>query len=81
MIEYKGYVGFFKFDEKTNLFQGRVSNVQSLITFQGKSVETTKKDFQEAVNEYIDWCKKHGKEIENPPQEDNVSNISSLYDT
>ncbi len=80
MIDYKGYIGWFKFDEKTNLFQGRVSNVQSLITFQGKSVDATKKAFQDSINEHIDWCKKHGKEIEKPSQEDNISNISSLYD-
>ena len=80
MIDYKGYIGWFKFDEKTNFFQGRVSNVQSLITFQGKSVETTKQAFQDAINEYIDWCKKHGKEIEKPSQEENISNIPSLYD-
>jgi hypothetical protein len=40
---------------------GRVSNTHYLITFQGKSVESTKQDFKDAVNEYIGWCKKYGK--------------------
>ena len=55
MIEYKGYVGFFTFDEKENIFQGKVSNIQDFITFQGKSVETTKQAFKDAINDYIEW--------------------------
>lgn len=66
MMNYKGYVGCFEFDEKTTLFLGRISNIQDLITFQGKSIETTQQSFQDAVNEYIDWCKKHGKIPEKP---------------
>ena len=37
MIEYKRYVGWFEFDEKTNLFLGKVANIKTSITFQGKS--------------------------------------------
>lgn len=66
MMNYKGYVGSFEFDEKTTLFLGRISNIQDLITFQGKSIETTQQAFQDAVNEYIDWSKKHGKIPEKP---------------
>jgi predicted HicB family RNase H-like nuclease len=61
MIEYKGYVGVFEFDEKTNLFIGKVSNAHHLITFQGKSLESTKQAFKDAICEYIEWCKKHNK--------------------
>lgn len=66
MIKYKGFIGSFTFDEKTNLFHGKVSNTHYLITFQGKSVESTKHAFKDAVNEYIDWCKKNGKTPEKP---------------
>ena len=66
MIEYKGYIGHFSFDEKTNLFYGKVANTHDLITFQGKSVKETHFAFQDAINEYIDWCKKHRKNHEKP---------------
>jgi predicted HicB family RNase H-like nuclease len=62
MIEYKGYIGHFFFDEKTNIFQGHVANIHVVITFQGTSVASTRKAFQDAVNEYIEWHKKYGKE-------------------
>lgn len=66
-MEYKGYVASFTFDETLELFQGKVSNVNDLITFQGRSLEALRFSFQDAVNEYIAWCKKHGAKPENPP--------------
>ena len=58
MIEYKGFIGHFSFDEKTNLFSGRVANSHDLITFQGKSLNDLRFAFHDAVNEYISWRKK-----------------------
>ncbi len=59
MIEYRGYRGSFEFDEKNNIFYGKVSNIEDLVTFQGKSVKEVKEAFQDAVNEYLEWCKKY----------------------
>lgn len=66
MIKHKGYVGVFEFDEKTSLFLGKVSNAHHLVTFQGKSIESTKQAFKDAVNEYVIWCSKHGNAPEKP---------------
>jgi predicted HicB family RNase H-like nuclease len=66
MFSYKGYVGSFAFDEKSFLFLGRVSNVNYLITFQGESVESAKQDFKDAINDYLNCCKKYGKVPEKP---------------
>lgn len=65
-MEYKGYIGDFVFDEKLELFQGKVSNSRALITFQAKSIENLRHAFQDAVNEYLEWSKKYGKEPEKP---------------
>jgi predicted HicB family RNase H-like nuclease len=73
-MEYKGYIGLFTFDEKLGLFQGRVSNIKDLITFQGKSMETLEYAFKDAINEYLNWCKKNGKEPEK------TSSLSDLWD-
>ena len=66
MLLYKGYVGSFMFDDKIALFVGRISNVHYPVTFQGKSVESTRQNFKDAVNEYLEWCKKYGKSPEKP---------------
>lgn len=65
-VEYKGYAGSFSYDEDLDLFEGSVSNIKDLIIFQGKSVDAVIIDFKSAVNDYIDWCEKMGKEPEKP---------------
>lgn len=62
MINYKGYIGHFSFDEKTNRFQGHVANTQDVITFEGTSVTSTRQAFQDAVDEYIKWRQKYRQE-------------------
>lgn len=62
MINYKGYIGHFCFDEKTNLFLGHVANTQDVITFEGASVTATRQAFQDAVDDYIKWRQKYRKE-------------------
>ena len=59
-MEYKGYVGTFEFDERRELFVGRVTN-SAPITFHGKSVESLKYTFRDAVDEYLAWCGKLGR--------------------
>ena len=66
MIEYKGFIGHFKFDETKSVFYGRVANTHDLITFQGKSVKETELNFQDAIDEHLAWCKKYGKNPEKP---------------
>ncbi len=66
MIEYKGFVGHFKFDETKSMFYGCVANTNDVITFQGKSVQEIKQHFQDAVDEHIEWRKKYGKKPEKP---------------
>lgn len=70
MLSYKGYIGSFIFDDKAALFMGRVSNVHYPITFQGKSIESTKQDFKDAINEYLGWCQKYRKIPEKPLKTD-----------
>lgn len=63
-VEHRGYIGHFTFDEKNNIFYGRVANIHNVITFQGKSIKKAKQAFRDAINEHLEWCKKHGKTLE-----------------
>ncbi len=62
MIEYRGYIGHFSFDEEKMMFFGKVANSHDFITFQGKSVSELKLNFRNSVEEYIAWCKRYRKE-------------------
>lgn len=73
-MEYKGYIGEFSFDEKKHIFYGKVSNIKNGITFHGKSIETLRYHFQDAINEYLAWCLKYGKSPE-VPSNDNSDNL------
>jgi len=75
---YRGYVGKFTYDEKFELFQGRVSNIKDLIIFQGKSMESLNYAFKDSVNEYLAWCKKNEKDPESPSPRIKPSNTASL---
>ncbi|MCK4763650.1 MAG: type II toxin-antitoxin system HicB family antitoxin [Candidatus Aminicenantes bacterium] len=66
LLHYKGYVGSVKFIEEKDLFYGKIEFINDLITFQGISVEELKKDFHQAVDEYIEDCRGLGKEPEKP---------------
>ena len=59
MIEYKGYIGVYKFDEEKNLFHGKVAQIEDLVTFQGKSLRELQESFEKAVNDYMAWCDKY----------------------
>jgi len=74
-IEYKGYIGRFSFDEKKHIFYGKVSNVKHPITFQGKSIETLRYHFHDAVTEYLSWCHKHGKLPELPSSDNSDTSV------
>lgn len=60
-MEYKSYIGHFTFDEKQDLFQGKVLNIYGLVTFQGKSLETLQLSFQNSIDDYLAFCKRLGK--------------------
>ena len=71
MLEHKGYVGWFEFDGETERFQGRVSNIKTVISFEGKTVENTKLAFKDAVEDYLAWCKNLGQLPEKPSPDEN----------
>lgn len=65
MIEYKGYICHFAFNEIDKLFHGKVANSHYLIEFEGKSIREVQEAFHIAIDEHIEWCKKHNKTQDN----------------
>lgn len=62
ILEYKGYNGTVEYSADDNVLFGKVIGVKSLISYEGQSVEELKNDFEEAVDEYLDFCSE--KDIE-----------------
>ena len=59
---YQDFIGSVHFVAEDELFYGRVEGINDLVTFEGESVQTLKKSFQEAVDDYIQLCQEAGKD-------------------
>ena len=61
---YSGYYGSIEFSDEDSIFFGRIVGINDHITFDGYSADELRKNFQDAVNEYISICKQMEKEPE-----------------
>jgi hypothetical protein len=55
-MEYKGYLGSVEFSEEEAVFFGKIMNIRSLISYEGKNVMEVSEQFREAVDEYSSIC-------------------------
>ena len=66
-LRYKGYSGTVEYDESINCLVGKVSGLkQALILYEGDTVENLKKDFEKAVDDYLETCIVEGITPEKP---------------
>lgn len=59
ILEYKGYVCHSFFDEKNNLFRGKVINHHPFLLCEGNSIRELLEIFHQEINDHILWCKKY----------------------
>jgi predicted HicB family RNase H-like nuclease len=64
LLEYKGYYGTVEFSSTDKILFGKVIGINSLISFEGSSIDSLKNDFEEAIDDYIEICKEKGIERE-----------------
>lgn len=63
-MEYKGYFGTVEYSEADNILFGSVIGIDSLISYEGRSVDELKSDFEGAVDDYLELCAERGIEPE-----------------
>lgn len=66
MLTYKGYVGSVHYSDEDLTFFGKVEFIRSLISYEGTDVESLRRAFKEAVDDYLDGCAEEGTEPEQP---------------
>lgn len=59
-MNYKGYTARIEFDERDDIFVGRLLGVRDIISFQGDSVAELRSQFQVAVDDYLEDCAERG---------------------
>ena len=65
-MEYKGYTGSIEYSEQDGLYFGQVQGIRSLISYEGVDVSELKKDFCDAIEDYLDLCDEYEMEVEHP---------------
>jgi predicted HicB family RNase H-like nuclease len=66
ILTYKGYIGSVEYSSEDEVFCGKIEFITDTVLYEGSSVEELKKNFQEAVDDYIEACIEIGKEPQKP---------------
>jgi predicted HicB family RNase H-like nuclease len=65
-MKYKDYTARIEYDERDDIFVGRVLGVRVILSFHGKNVADLRKHFRTAVDEFLRDCKEQGVRPEKP---------------
>ena len=65
-MTYKGYTARIEFDERDDIFVGRILSVRDIISFHADSVTELRAAFASAVEDYLADCAEQGVSPEKP---------------
>jgi len=65
-MTHKGYTARVEYDERDNLFVGRILGIRNIISFHGETVGELRAEFELAVRDYLADCSEQGIQPEKP---------------
>jgi predicted HicB family RNase H-like nuclease len=65
-MHYKGYSARVEYDDDDEIFIGHLVGINDIIGFHADTVAELKKAFTETVDDYIETCRRIGKQPEKP---------------
>ena len=60
LLEYKDYLGTVEYSSADKILYGQILGINGLVSYEGRSIESLQKDFEEAVDDYLDMCREQG---------------------
>ena len=66
VLEYNGYSARVELDPDDECFVGRLAGINDVVGFHGTTIAELKSAFHEAVDDYVETCRKSGKQPERP---------------
>lgn len=66
MMSYKSYFGSVHYSDDDQVFHGKLEFLRALITYEGTNVQSLRKSFREAVDDYLELCKQENIKPEKP---------------
>jgi predicted HicB family RNase H-like nuclease len=65
-MSHKNYSARIDYDERDNIFVGRVLGLRAIISFHGQTVKELRKNFELAIDDYVAECGEQGVSPERP---------------
>lgn len=65
-LSYRGYTATIEYDDDDKLWHGKLDKIHDMINFHSLKAEEIEREFHNAVNDYLDFCKEIGKKPEEP---------------
>ena len=65
-MTYKSYTARVEYDERDNIFVGRLLGIRNIISFHGETVAELRAQFELPVNDNLPDCKQQGVSPEKP---------------
>ncbi len=65
-MNYKGYTARIEYDERDNIFVGRVLGLRNIISFHGETVADLRHEFEVVIENFLNDCKEQGIKPEKP---------------
>lgn len=65
-MSHKGYTARVEFDDRDDIFVGRVLGLRTIVSFHGETVEELRSAFVAAIEEFLRDCKEQGIRPEKP---------------
>lgn len=65
-MNHQGYTARIEYDERDNIFVGRVLGLRSIISFHGETVAELRHEFEAAIEDFLSDCKEQGIKPEKP---------------
>jgi predicted HicB family RNase H-like nuclease len=78
-MEYKGYTAFIQYSEADLRFIGKVIGISDQIIFDAPSLDEIRKVFEDDVDSYVQYCRRKGREPNQPVSEIMVPVSPVLY--
>jgi len=57
-MHYKNYYGSVHFDEDDLILYGKIEFIRALVTYEASNAKDLKKSFEDAVDDYLNTCRK-----------------------
>ena len=65
-MSYKGYTARIEYDDDDEIFFGQILGIRDFVSFHAETVAELKVAFQSSVDDYLETCRKTGKEPNKP---------------